>query len=119
MDEVLDDDYFCVKNFRANETRRTNGSHLFIKCFYTKRIRKEIDANSDQNLNMINNELKNYGLSFKDIPNYVQNNHFVGGKLYQPPLEFAIAKRSLAAFRYILENSITDEGNEIFYSNKI
>ncbi len=110
LEEVLTDEHFGVKNFRSNETRRTNGSHLFLKCFYTMRIRKEIANNSDVNLKLINEELKNYGLSFKDLPHYVQTNHFVNGKLYQPPLEYAIEKKALIAFRYILENTITEEG---------
>lgn len=114
MDEVIKDDWFCVKNFRDRETRRVNGYHSFIRSFEYEGIRLAIEQNDSSRLAEINFKLNNFGLSFKDLPHYKISDCWIGDALFEPPLELAIRCKSVTAFRYILENTFTDAGEHFF-----
>lgn len=110
LKDVYNDAWFGVKNFRQTESKRVNGSHSFVRCFYSSQIRKAVDEDDVGKLVKLNSQMKEYGFSFKDLPHYREENIYVDGKAYEPPLEQALAKKSPQAFKYILENTLTDEG---------
>ena len=105
-DEVQNDDSFMVKNFKENEMKKSAGVQIYLKCFEYKRIKQAIERNDAVELARINMALKNFGFSLKDVPFWRSNNCFVEGKPYIPPLEYAMEKRSISAFRFLLENTI-------------
>jgi len=109
MKEVANDEWFMVKNFRFNESRRVNGIHSFIRCFYFGRIQKAIENNDVAKLAKINADLNEVGHSFKDLAHYRNPYIFVDGKAYEPPLELAMSLHSVTTFRYILENTLSNE----------
>ncbi len=109
MKEVVSDEWFMVKNFRYNESRRVNGMHSFVRCFFYSKIRKAIEKNDVDSLAKVNADLNELGHSFKDLAHYRNADIFVDGKTYEPPLELAMSLQSVTTFRYILENTLTDE----------
>ena len=113
---MANDEGYCVKNFRFNEIKRVNGAHTFIRCFVHKHIKQAVENNDVEQLNEINKYLGNYTLSFRDLPHNLCGDIYVDDEAYEPPLEMAMRLKRFAAFRYILENSITDDIKRNIYS---
>ena len=104
-EEVINDEWFGIKNFRDNEIKNCNAVDSFVKCFVYSDVKKAIMDNNEDELKLINERLKVYDLSLKNLPFWFDNS-FVNGEAYIPPLELAMDLRSFTAFRYILESTV-------------
>jgi hypothetical protein len=104
-EEVINDEWFRIKNFRENEIKNCNAVNSFVKCFVYSDVKKAIMNNNEDELTQINEKLKVYDLSLKNLPFWFDNS-FVNGEPYIPPLELAMDNRRFSAFRYILENTV-------------
>ncbi|CAF0745128.1 unnamed protein product [Brachionus calyciflorus] len=100
LDEVVNDSWFRVKNFRENETLNSRAVELFMMCFQYKDFKYAIETNDLETLNKLNSKLKMYELSINDFP-------LIKSKLFSKDtnslLEIAMKAKSYSAFRFILE----------------
>ncbi|RMZ94002.1 hypothetical protein BpHYR1_015846 [Brachionus plicatilis] len=100
LDEVINDDWFGVKNFKEKQTHGSRAIELFMMCFQFKKFKLAIEDNNLDHLKKLNEKLNIYNLSIIDFPilkRSLQDEDSIS------LIEIAMKFRSYSAFRYILE----------------
>ena len=105
-EEIRNDEWFRVKNFKINELKMLNGLNSYMKCFHYSAIKEAVEENDEEKLVAISNKLKRFGLTLREMPFQKAENSWVEGEPFLSMLEYAMDKRSYSAFRYILENGL-------------
>lgn len=113
LEEVKDDDWFRVRNFKENEIGQSRAVHSFMMCFEYRKFKKAIEKNNIDSLYELNSKLKMYELSIIDFPILKSDSNHQSNLL-----EMAMKCKSYSSFRFLLEQNYESISQMAKYDSK-